>query len=170
MISNSSGKLGRFFRGWSDGTVVRRRGPGRREREGVGGRTGAAWRNAGPVGDRGNAQPGEPQRAGWSAPMPPSVRSGRVLGARSPLRAGEPPPAARLLPASLAQDCGGTRPARRRNRNRAVIHPLPARRQEPRLPAPRPNQVCDRAKILESLPTCEEKLIMTTVSTVSTVS
>lgn len=28
MISNSSGKLGLFFRGWSDGTVVRGRGPG----------------------------------------------------------------------------------------------------------------------------------------------
>lgn len=139
MISNSSGKLGLFFPRLV--TVVQRRGPGCGEREGVGGRTGAACRTAGPASDRGNAEPGEPPRAGPSAAMPPSVRSGRVLGARSLLRAGEPPPAARLLPASLARDCGGTPPARRRNRNGAVIHPLPARRQEPRLPAPRLNRV-----------------------------
>lgn len=147
MISNSSGKLGLFFRGWSDGgTVVRRKGPGPGEREAVGGWTRAACRTAAPASHRGNAEPGDSPRTGPRAAMPPSVHSGRVLEARSLLRAGEPPPAARLLPASLAGDCGGTPPARRRNRNGAVIHPLPARRQEPRLPAPRLNQLCDRPR------------------------
>ncbi|KAM7245275.1 hypothetical protein CapIbe_003801 [Capra ibex] len=116
------------------------------EREAVGGRTRAACRTAAPASRRGNAEPGDSPRTGPRAAMPPSVRSGRVLEARSLLRAGEPPPAARLLPASLAGDCGGTPPARRRNRNGAVIHPLPARRQEPRLPAPRLNQLCDRPR------------------------
>ena len=144
MISNSSGKLGLFFprlvrrrhRSSEKGTRVRRaRRRGQTDRRGL--------QDRGPCErPRERGAGGAPAgRAGPSAAMPPSVRSGRVLGARSLLRAGEPPPAARLLPASLARDCGGTPPARRRNRNGAVIHPLPARRQEPRLPAPRLNRV-----------------------------
>lgn len=108
MISNSSGKPGLFFRGWSDGgTVVRERDRARRARS-RGRMDPRGLQDRGPGEPPRNAEPGDSPRTGPRAAMPPSVHSGRVLEARSLLRAGELPPAARLLPASLAGDCGGT--------------------------------------------------------------
>lgn len=94
---NRAEKLGLFFfRGGSDGTFSRGRGPGRRGRQGAGGGRGAGGDPAG------RAECGQ---------------AGRVLGARWGLRAGEPPPAASpgaaagLARAAAKSDWGGDPPA-----------------------------------------------------------
>lgn len=148
MISNSSWEAGAFFP-----RLVRRRH--RSSEKGTGARRARSRGRMDPRGlqDRG---PGEPPRergrdfsTGPRAAMPPSVRSGRVLlEARSLLRGWR---AASGRPeASSGQprwDRGGPA-ARAAKSNGAVDPPLRARswRQEPRLPAPRLNQLCDRPR------------------------